>query len=83
MKDNTLPFRMKNDLTITKNYRGIILTVIAVKVYNALLLSRIWPEIEKTLRKNEKLIHNLTDSDSLLNYQRSMCKKNLRQHYCS
>ena len=38
---------------ITKNYRTITLTPIAVKVYNALLLNHIQPEVEKIIRKNQ------------------------------
>jgi len=48
-----LPFPKKGDLGIAKNYRGITLTAIAAKIYNALLLNRIQPEIEKILRKNQ------------------------------
>ena len=48
-----LPFPKKGDLGIAKNYRGITLTAIAAKVYNALLLNRIRPEVEKILRKNQ------------------------------
>ena len=36
-----------------KNYRGISLTSIAVKIYNALLRNRIELKIEKILRKNQ------------------------------
>ena len=45
-------FPVKGGLGITKNYRGITLTSIAAKIYNALQLNRIEPEIEKILRKN-------------------------------
>ena len=48
-----IPFPKKDDLGITKNYRGIILTSIAAKVYNALRCNHIEPEIEKILRKNQ------------------------------
>ena len=46
------------------NYRGITLTDIAAKVYNALFLNRIKPETKKILRRkterfSEKSIHNL------------------------
>ena len=47
-----LPFPKKGDLGIVKNYGSITLTSIAVKIYNALLLNRIEPEIEKILWKN-------------------------------
>ena len=43
----------KDDLRLAKNYRGITLTSIAVKIYNALLVSRIEPKIKNILRKNQ------------------------------
>ena len=46
-------FPKKGDLRIAKNYRGITLTSIAAKIYNALLRNRIEPKIEKILRKNQ------------------------------
>ena len=46
-----LPFHKKGNLGITKNYRGITRTAIAAKIYNALLLNHIQPEIEKILSK--------------------------------
>ena len=46
------PFTHKGNLRITKNFRGIALTDITAKVYNALLLNLIRPEVEKTLEKN-------------------------------
>ena len=48
-----LPFSKKSDIGITKNYWGITLTSIADKIYNALLLNYIEPEIEKILWKNQ------------------------------
>lgn len=48
-----LPFPKKGDLGVTKNYRGITLTAIAAKIYNAMLHNRICPEIENILRKNQ------------------------------
>ena len=49
-----LPQPEKGDLGIIKNYRDIItLTFIAAKIYNALLLNYIQPEIEKSFRKNQ------------------------------
>ena len=47
------PFPMKGNLGITKNYRGVILTAIAAKVYNTQLLNHIQLEIEKIPRKNK------------------------------
>ena len=35
------PFPKKGDLGLAKNYRGITLTSIAAKIYNALLRNRI------------------------------------------
>ena len=46
-------FSNKGDLRITKNYSGIILTAIVTKLYNALLLNHILPEVEKILLKNQ------------------------------
>ena len=48
-----LPFPKKGDLGLAKNYRGITLTSIAAKIYNALLRNRIEPKIENILRKNQ------------------------------
>ena len=43
----------KGDLGLAKNYRGITLTSIAAKIYNALLQNRIEPKIDNILRKNQ------------------------------
>ncbi len=43
------PLPKKGDLGLAKNDRSITLTSIAAKVYNALLLKRIEPEIEKII----------------------------------
>ena len=48
-----LSFSKKGDLRIAKNYRDISLTSITAKIYNALLLNRIEPEIEKIHWKNQ------------------------------
>ena len=48
-----LAFPKKGDLGLAKNYRGITLTSIAAKIYNALLRNRIVPQIDKILRKNQ------------------------------
>ena len=53
MKECILPFPKKGDLGLTKNYRGITLTSIAAKVYNARLQNRIEPKIDSILRKNQ------------------------------
>ena len=52
MKGCILPFPKKGDLGLAKNYRGITLTSIAAKIYNALLCNRIKPKIDNILRKN-------------------------------
>ena len=52
MKGCILPFPKKGDLGLAKNYRGITLTSIAAKIYNALLCNSIEPKIDNILRKN-------------------------------
>ena len=52
IKGCILPFPKKGDLGLAKNYRGITLTSIAVKIYNALLRNRMEPKIDNILRKN-------------------------------
>ena len=52
MKGCILPFLKKGDLGLAKNYRGITLTSIAAKIYNALLRNRKEPKIDNMLRKN-------------------------------
>ena len=53
MKGCFLPFPKKGDLGLAKNYRGITLTSIAAKIYNALLRNHIEPKIDNILRKNQ------------------------------
>ena len=53
MKGCILPFPKKGDLGLAKNYRGITLTSIAAKIYNALLRNRIERKIDNILRKNQ------------------------------
>ena len=53
MKGCILPFFKKGDLGLAKNYRGITLTSIAAKIYNALLRNRIEPKIDNILRKKQ------------------------------
>ena len=47
------PFPKKGDRRLAKNYRDIILTSIAAKIYNALLRNRIEPKIDNILWKNQ------------------------------
>ena len=53
MKGCILPFPKKGYLGLAKNYRGITLTSIAAKIYNALLWNCIEPKIDNILRKNQ------------------------------
>ena len=53
MKGCILPFPKKEGLRLAKNYRGITLTPIAAKIYNALLCNHIEPKIDNILRKNQ------------------------------
>ena len=53
MKGCILPFPKKGDLGLAKNYQGITLMSIAVKIYNALLWNCIEPKIDNILRKNQ------------------------------
>ena len=53
MKGCILPFPKKGDLGLAKNYRGITLTSIAAKIYNALLRNRREPQIDNILKKNQ------------------------------
>ena len=55
MKGCILPFPKKGDLGLAKNYRGITLTSIAAKIYNALLRNRIEPKIDNILKKQNKM----------------------------
>ena len=53
IKGCILLFPKKGELGFAKNYRGIILTSIAARIYNALLRNHIEPKIENILRKNQ------------------------------
>ena len=52
-KSCIFPFPKKCDLGKVKNNQGITFTSVAAKIYNALLLNHIEPEIRKVLRKNQ------------------------------
>ena len=67
MKGCILSFPKKGDLGLGKNYRGITLTSIAAKIYNAFVHNRIEPKIDNILRKNQNGFHNVTNFDYLLN----------------
>ena len=53
MKLCIFPYPKEGDLGLAKNYRGIALTCIAAKIYNALRRNHIEPKIDNILRKNE------------------------------
>ena len=70
-KGYILTFPKKDDLRIAENYRGIILTSIMAKIYNALLLNRIEPETEKILWKNQNVIRrNRSKTSQILSISR-------------
>ena len=48
-----IPFPQKGDPSLVKDYWLMNLNFITAKIYNALLLNRIEPEIEKVQRKNQ------------------------------
>ena len=53
-----LPFPKKGDLTVKYNYKGIILTCIAAKIYITLLRERIQPTLDMILRPNKNGFRN-------------------------
>ena len=80
-----LSFPQKGDLAIAKKYQSITLTSIAAKIYNALPLNRIEPEIEKVQRKNQSgYQRNRSTTSQILTIHRileGVRAKTLRQHY--
>ena len=68
MKGCILPFPKKGDLGLAKNYRGITLTSIAAKIYNALLRNRIEPKIFVDFTKAFDSIHRGKMEQILLAY---------------
>ena len=71
MKGCILLFLKKGDLRLAKNYRGITLTSITAKIYNALLRNRIEPKIDNILRKNQNgLRWNRSTASQLLTIRR-------------
>ena len=78
-----LPFSKKGDHGLAKNYRGITLTSIAAKIYNALLRNRIEPKIDIILRKNQNgFRRNRSTTSQILTIRRILegvrVKKNLQ-----
>ena len=82
MKGCILPFPKKGDLGLVKNYRGITLTSIAAKIYNALLRKHIEPKIDNILRKNHNgFQRNWSTASQILTIRRileSVRSKNLQ-----
>ena len=70
MKGCILPFPKKGDFRLAKNYRGITLTSIAAKIYNALLRNRINPKIDNILRKNQMAPRYRSTTSQLLTIRR-------------
>ena len=71
MKGCILPFPKKGDLGLAKNYRGITLTSIAAKIYNALLRNRIEPKIDNILRKKQNgFVRNRSMTSQILTIRR-------------
>ena len=53
LTSDIIPLPKKGNLTLHQNYRGISLTSIAAKIYNKLLLNRIFPVLNPILRRNQ------------------------------
>ena len=79
MKGYILPFPKTDDLRLAKNYRGITLTSIAAKIYNALLRNRIEPKIDNILRKNQNgFRRNRSTTSKILTIREGIRAKNLQ-----
>ena len=77
------PFPKKGDLGLGKSYRGITLTSIAAKIYNALLGNRIEPKIDNILRKNQNgFRRNRSTTSQILTIRRILegVRQGLRFH---
>ena len=71
MKECILLFPKMGDLGLAKNYRGIILTSIAAKIFHALLRNRIELKIDNILRKNQNGIQrNRSTTSQILTIRR-------------
>ena len=85
MQRYILPFSKKGDLGLSKNYRGITLTSIAAKIYNALLRNRIEPKIVSILRKNQNSFRrNKSTTSQILTIRRileGVRQKTYRRHH--
>ena len=81
-KSCILPFPNKGDFRNAKNYRGMTLTSIVTKVYNAVLLNHIKSDIKKILIKNwNHFQRNLSTTSQILTICliiEGVCVKNLK-----
>ena len=84
-KECILPFTKKVDLGLAKNYWGITLKSIAVKIYSALLRNCREPKIEKMLKKNQNAFRrNRSTTSQILTIRRileGVRAKTYRQQY--
>ena len=78
MKGCILSFPKKGDLGLAKNYRGITITSIAAKIYNALLRNPIEPKIDNILRKNQNGFRRNRSTTSQILTIRRIRTKNLQ-----
>ena len=79
MKGCILPFPKKGYLGLAKNYRGITLTSIAAKIYNALIRNCIEPKMDNILRKNQNgLRRNRSTTSQILTILESVQAKKLQ-----
>lgn len=65
-KSITIPLPKKGDLSVTQNYRGIVLTPIAAKIYNRMLLNRIRPHMDppyKPKRISNRQVKSCSDTE--------------------
>ena len=70
MKGCILPFPKKGNLSLAKNYRGITLTSIAAKIYNALLCNRLEPKIDNILNMQNDFQRNRSMTSKILTIRR-------------
>ena len=76
------PLPKKSDFGIAKNYRGITLASIAVKIYNVQLRNHIEPKIEKILRNNQNGFRRKRSTSLILTIRRileGVCAKNFER----
>ena len=84
MKGCILPFPKKGDLRLAKNYRGITLTSIAAKIYNALLRNRIEPKIDILWKNQNGFWRNRSTTSQILTIHRILAgvwAKTYKRHY--